>query len=515
MGMFERAARSQVEAIAAGEVSAEAVVADHLARADAVGDAINAFTQRLSESALAKARSLDAQRAQGQPLPPLAGLCLTVKENLAYPGTPSTVGVGARRSTLLNTTAPLVAAAESLGAIVLGKTNVPQLLLSMESTNPTFGRTNNPWALDRAPGGSSGGEAAAVASGMSAAGIGTDIGGSVRNPAAWCGLAGLKPTWGRWSVYGSSGGQPGQEAVKAVTGPLCRSTDDLIWLWETLDGALQHGLDPAVPPIAAPRVADVDVAGLTVGVFEDDGVFAPAASVRRAVREAADALANAGAKVVPYAPPNGEAMAEAYFRLLSADGLVTAKEVLAGEPLTPQLATLATMARLPRLLRRLLAWGLGVTGETRVARIVGALGEKRVHEVWKLVVLRESFRRAEFAAMAAAGVDVLVGPPTITPAALHDETGDWSLGAWPTMRWNLLDLPAGVVPVSRVRPDETVRTVLADRLDRKAARFELGSEGLPVAAQIAARPWEEHKVLAAMAVVERGVGWTASVVTPR
>ena len=514
MGIVERSARSQVQAIAAGEVSAESVVADHLARADAVEGKINAFTQRLSESALTKARALDAARAQGQALPPLAGLCLSVKENLAYPGTPSTVGVGARRGTLLSTTAPLVAAAESLGAIVLGKTNVPQLLLSMESTNPTYGRTNNPWALDRVPGGSSGGEAAAVASGMSAVGIGTDIGGSVRNPAAWCGLAGLKPTWGRWSVYGSAGGQPGQEAVKAVTGPLCRSSDDLIWLWETLDAAVQHGLDPAVPPIAAPRVADVDVGSLTVGVFEDDGVFLPAASVRRAVREAADALANAGAKVVTYAPPRGQEMAETYFRLLSADGLVTAKEVLAGEALTPQLATLATMARLPRPLRRVLAWLLGVSGEARVARIVGALGEKRVHEVWKLVVLRESLRRAEFAAMAEAGVDVLVGPPTVTPAALHDETGDWSLGAWPTMRWNLLDLPAGVVPVSRVRADETARSVLNDRLDRKAARFELGSEGLPVAAQIAARPWEEHKVLAAMAAVERGVGWVPSVVTP-
>lgn len=169
-----------------------------LARRRAVDGKLHAFVVDLSPSAKKAAARCDAERRAAEragtlgALPPLHGLPITVKENVEIAGTASTLGVEKRRDAVATTDAVTVELARRAGAFVLGKTNVPQTLLSMESTNFLFGTTNNPWALDRTPGGSSGGEAAAIASGASVLGIGTDIGGSLRIPAAYTGLATIK-----------------------------------------------------------------------------------------------------------------------------------------------------------------------------------------------------------------------------------------------------------------------------------------------------------------------------------
>ncbi|HMV68247.1 MAG TPA: amidase family protein, partial [Myxococcota bacterium] len=456
-------------------------------------------------------------RARGERWGPLHGLPITIKENLALPGTPQTVGVRARASRPGSTTAPVVEAALSAGAIVLGKTNVPQLLLAMETHNDIWGTTHNPWDLGRSPGGSSGGEGAAIAAGMSPLGIGTDIGGSIRIPAAWCGVCGVKPTYTRWSMAGIAAGQPGQEAVRSQCGPMARTVADLLLMFRVVDPVAQHALDPVVPPV--PLGEPPDVRGLRVGVFETDGVFQPSPSVVRAVREAADALRAAGAEVVPWEPPRGWDMFETYFGLMTADGAITARAQIGDEPVTPQLRSIARMAALPAFVRRALAAGAGLGHEPRVKRLLGALGEKRLWEVWRLVVRREELKRAELAAWRAAGLQAVVGPPTVTPPALLGETHDWSAGAWYTMRYNLLDMPAGVVPVTTAREDEQGRGDVGDRLDRKAARFEAGSAGLPVAAQVIGLPWQERVVLEVMRVIEAGVrdrdGFPRTPIDPR
>jgi fatty acid amide hydrolase len=503
MALWKLSLVEMAGALERGEASSEDLVAALEARADAVEGQVRAFTARYD--ARAAARQADAERRAGQIRGPLHGLPLSVKENLAMVGTPSTVGVRARLARPSSRHAAVVQAALDGGAVVLGKTNVPQLLLAIETHNDIWGTTHNPWSLRRAPGGSSGGEAAAIASGMSPAGIGTDIGGSIRNPAAWCGICGLKPTWGRWSTFGSAGGQPGQEAVKAVAGPMARTVADLLFLWRGLSPERQHAVDPVVPPLPIGDPAAVDLRGMRVGVYTDDGVFEPAASVRRGVERAAAALAARGAEIVPYRPPRAWDMVATYFGLMGADGMVTARGVIEGEPITPQLQTIARLARLPGFVKKGAAVALRARGEGRVAAILSVLGRKEVHEVWKLVVEREALKRAELDAWAEAGLHVLLGPPSVTPAALLGETHDWSLGAWHTMRYNLLDMPAGVVPVTRVRADEEARSTLVDRLDRKAATFEAGSGGLPVGVQVIGLPWEEHRVLAAMAAIEAEV----------
>jgi fatty acid amide hydrolase len=502
MSLHTLSARALQAELSTGQLSSEELVGALNARTAAVDPTIRAFVHRFDEAALTEARRLDEERRQGKVRGPLHGIPLSVKENIATAGQPQTLGIRSRLGTLAPEDAVVVKVLREAGAIVMGKTNVPLLLLSFETHNEIYGTTHNPWQLDRVPGGSSGGEAAAIASGQVPLGIGTDIGGSIRIPAAFCGLPGLKTTVGRWSVWGSGTGIPGQEIIRAVMGPMARTVDDLTLLMQVVSGEAQRRFDAQIPPVAPPDPAAVSLRGLRVGVFEDDGVINPVASVRRAVAQAAEVLREAGAIVVPFVPPNGAELVDLYFSALSSDGARTIFGGMGDQGPTPQLKTLAQLAQMPSPLRAIVAAVMRARGETRVSRQIEAFGEKRVAELWALTARRTALQRAELRAWEAAGIDVLIGPPSVTPAALHNETHDFSLGAWPTMRWNLLDFAAGVVPTGRVRPAEAEVSPSGDRLDRKAALFAQGSAGLPTGAQIIAAPWREDRVLAVMGAIE-------------
>src|SRR5215813_9485749 len=183
--------------IARGEVSVVEAVEAHIARIEQVNPTLNAVVVKRYTEARAEARAADERRSWGGALAPLHGVPITIKESLDLTGTPSTYGLTARASALAEHDNFYVARMRAAGAIVLGKTNVSQLLLYVESDNPVYGRTNNPWNQARTSGGSSGGQAAILAAGGSPLGIGTDIGGSVRLPASFCGVTSLKPTAGR------------------------------------------------------------------------------------------------------------------------------------------------------------------------------------------------------------------------------------------------------------------------------------------------------------------------------
>lgn len=508
MQIHTLSARALLDALSAGALSSVEIVRALLARHEAVDEQTAAFVHVFHEEALSEAEALDQERAAGRLRGPLHGLPITVKENLATAGLPVTMGIKARLDAPAPEDAVVVKVARAAGAIVLGKTNIPLALLAMESENEIWGMTRNPWDLGRSPGGSSGGEGAAIATGQSPLGLGTDIGGSIRIPAAWCGIAGLKPTFGRWSTVGQHGGIPGQEAIRAPIGPLARTVGDLVLAMRAISPERQRPLDARVPPIPFADPEGIDLAGLRVGVFEDDGFFPPSAPMRRAVREAADALRAAGATVVPYEVGRTRELVETYFSAMSADGGKTLKRALAGQGPSPQLETLLALVRMPALGRKAVARLMAARGEARVSLLLDVFGEKTVAEFWALCAKRGALQAAELAAWRQQGLDLVLCPPTVTPPALLRETADWSLGAWHTMRWNLLDLPAGVVPVTTVAAHEQSYEGASDRLERKADRFMGGSAGLPVAAQVVGRPWEEDRVLAAMAAVE-------AVVAPR
>jgi fatty acid amide hydrolase len=470
------------------EVSAREVVQAHLDLIAERDGELRAFTHVFRERALA-----EAERPQRGPL---FGLPVSVKENLDIAGEATTMGVVGRQGNRASADAAMVTLLREAGAIVLGRTNLSQLCLFPESRNPLFGQTANPWSLAHSPGGSSGGEGAAIAAGLSPLGIGTDIGGSIRVPAHFCGIAGLKPTLDRWPMRGIAAGIPGQEAVRAMCGPMARSARDLLLLMQSLDARRASQLDGRVPPLA---FAEEELGKPRVGLLVDDGVLPPSLAVARAVRRAAEALQKRGCEIVPWQPPRVREAIFLQIAAMSADGGDRLRRELRGQPVDPVLLSLMRVARLPALLRRGIA---AAVRDELPSRTLQALGRKPVEELWRLTGEIRAWRFEVLAAMDAAGIDLIVSPPFATPALPHFGAKNALLAASPSMLWNIAQLPAGVVPVSRVRPDEARRDGARGLLERLAARIDLQSAGLPVGAQITGRPWAESRVLAAMIAVE-------------
>lgn len=505
MSLTDLSAEEMIARLRRRELSAVDLLEAHLSRIDAVDGTVRSIVHRLDAQARDAARAADRAIAEGRARP-LEGLPITIKESISTRGLAVTLGVRARKDMIADSDAAIVTALRELGAIPFAKTNVSQLLLFHESDNPIWGATTNPWSADRVPGGSSGGEAAAIAAGISPVGIGTDIGGSIRVPAAFTGTAGLKPTLDRWPMRGVVGALAGQEVIRGQCGPMARSARDVALIWGAVDPVRLAQLDPAVPPLPQGDPGAVALAGMRIGVSEDDGFLAPAASVRRAVREAAAHLEARGATLVPYVPPQLDAIVDTYFAALSSDGGATIEAHLEGDPIAAQLAGLRSVARMPGPVRSAAAALMAARGEHRVARILRAVRARPVAELWRLTARRTELRLATVRAWDEARIDAVLCPAHSTPALRHGDSVDFTLGGLPSLLYNFLNLPAGVVPVSRVRAGETTRAPTAgrslDRIERRAARVEEGSEGLPLGVQLVGRPWREDVVLALMIAVE-------------
>jgi fatty acid amide hydrolase len=493
------------ELLAAREVSAEEVAQVHLERIDALDPKIRAFTHVLRHEAMAAARRADEERRRGEVRGRLHGLPVTVKENLDLAGHASTLGAASRRELYATVDAGVIELLRRAGAVILGRTNISQLLLSHECANPLFGRTVNPWSPDHTPGGSSGGEAAALAAGMSPLGVGTDIGGSIRVPAHFSGVAGIKPTLDRWTNKGINGALLGQEAVRAQLGPMARTARDLALVMAELDPVAMSAMDPRVPPLPAPDPTAVDPARLRVGFYVEDGLIPTSTAVARAVAKAASALRARGAEVVPFTPPGLPDAIFTYFAALGADGGASASAILEGGEVDPSLRLLRRIAALTPTPRAAAARVAGLAGQRRLRRLIEVTGQKSVRELWQLTYALRRARDAIFAAMRAERLDVLLCPPHATAALPHGASRDFTLAGSPSMLWNLCQFPAGVVPVTRVRPEEARRLEPRDRLEKRAAQVDKQSAGLPVGVQVVGYPYQEDVVLAAMIAIEEGL----------
>ncbi|MEM9194115.1 MAG: amidase family protein [Myxococcota bacterium] len=503
-----------------GELTSEEVVTALFERIDEVDHTVNAMVHRFRDAALEEARAADAARSAGDDLGPLHGLPISVKESVDTEGIPSSLGMRARLGHTAASDAVTVALARQQGAIVLGKTNVPQTLLSpMETLNHIWGPTSNPWSEAHGPGGSSGGEGAAIATGQSVLGIGTDIGGSIRFPAAFCGIAGIKPTLHRWSNIGANTAILGQEVVRAQVGPMARTTKDVAFFLRALDTPLHSAHDPLVAPAPIGDPSKVDVADLRIGYYDRDTLFTPAASVQRAVREARDALEAAGAKLVPFEPPNAAGVVHLFFAAVSADGGQTLDSALAHEEAIAPLKMSRRMAKLPGRVRRGIMNAARIMGEERVAGLIEQLGEKSVADYFAITGRRSKLQLEERDAWNAAEVDALLCPIHPTPAVPQGMSHDYVLSIAFCARYNLLNLPAGSVPVTRVRAEETAAPAVYDRIDKRTASIVKESSGLPVGVQVVGRPWREDVVLAVMDVIEgacrRGADYPWTPVDPQ
>lgn len=271
----DMSATELAQMIKAGEVSAKEVVEAHIRRIEAVNPKLNAVVIPLFDEALAQARDADEQQAQRKPLGPLHGVPITIKEQFQVMGTQTTLGLKHLVGNRAKQEGPLVTRLRRAGAIILGKTNVAQTLIYHESDNPVYGQTKNPWKLDRTPGGSSGGEAAIIAAGGSPLGLGGDLGGSIRVPAHFCGICGLKPTTLRLTNDDIQAGlfSGGQEAILAQPGPMARTVADLCLAMEVLAAPGEESTSEFIPPIPWPDPKKVSIKGLRIGMYTYDGFF--------------------------------------------------------------------------------------------------------------------------------------------------------------------------------------------------------------------------------------------------
>jgi fatty acid amide hydrolase len=495
--------------LARGALTSSDVVEAFLARIDEVQKPPPAgfapYARPLPQLARALAKESDERRKRGEARGPLDGVPVSIKENVDIAGEPSTLGLPSRKGHTAERDSVVVSLLRDAGAVFLGKTNLSQALLFHEARNPVYGQTANPFHPGRSPGGSSGGEAAAIAAYASPGGVGTDIGGSIRIPCAWDGVCGLKPTNDRWSNLGSSTAVPGFELIRGQIGPIARTVDDLALLLEVVTPEKCARRDPRTAPLPIAPYRDVDVTKLRVGWFVDDGIVRPSTAVERGVRMAVDALAKAGAQVEHYTPFLVEDALFTYLAGFSSDGAATLHAQIDEKDLDVALRTLWRVTRMPDIARKAAGKALGLTGEKHVGKMLEVLGEKPVAELWRLTKRARDIAAETMSTWDRLGLDVVVCPPHATPALQHEASSDFTLGGSGSMFWNLVNFPAGVVPVTTVRDDEARRANPRGRLEKRAASIDDGSAGLPIGVQVVARPFREDLVLAAMAAVERDV----------
>jgi fatty acid amide hydrolase len=488
-----------------GDLSCRAVVDDHIRRVEEVEGVLNAVVMPRFADARREADEADAARRRGSPTGPLHGVPVVIKDQFHVRGMPTTFGVTRLADNVAPADGPMVAALRDAGAIIIGKTNVPQGLGAHETVNDLFGRTNNPWDPDRTPGGSSGADAAIVTAGGVPVGLGADYGGSLRAPAAWCGAFTLKPTARRFPLDAAPvRSATGAEGIVAQPGPLARSTADAALVLRVMADAVADRPSGLNPPLPLPDPAAVDVASLRVALLPQVAGFAPAPAIRRALDEAAAALRAHGAVVERWQdPPDTQAGLDLAMRLYCADGAAWSRALIGSDrPMSLIKSDLQLMA-LPNWAVRALGAVLRASGQRGTANLLRGVRTTSADGLMQLLGDRLAAEAAFGAALDAGRYDAVLCPALPLPAPPHGATAEIPDAVAGVGWFNLLGVPAGVCPVTRVMPgEETDRPPSRDKLVQAARAAESGSAGLPVGVQVAARHWREDIVLAVMAAVE-------------
>src|ERR1700761_792202 len=297
--------------IASGELTAVEVTEAHLARIDAVDEKVHAFLHVDREGALAQARAVDEKRERGEKLGPLAGVPLALKDIFTTEGVPTTVGSKILEGWIPPYDATLTKRLKAADVVILGKTNMDEFAMGSSTENSAYGPTGNPWDLTKIPGGSGGGSSAALAAYEAPLAIGTDTGGSIRQPAAVCGIVGTKPTYGGSSRYGVVAFASSLD----TPGPFGRTVLDAALLHEAMSGhdpMDSTSIDAAVPPVAA-AARHGDVAGLRIGVVTDLGGEGYQPGVLARFAESVELLESLGAKVTEISCPHFKYALPAYY----------------------------------------------------------------------------------------------------------------------------------------------------------------------------------------------------------
>jgi len=444
------------QAIRNKEVSSQEVVQAHIRRIEEVNPKLNAVVQLLANSALTRAREADSALAHGDIKGPLHGVPVTIKDVFDTAGIVSAAGTRGRASYVPTQDATAVARLRAAGAIVLGKTNMPEIALAPETDNLIYGRTNNPYDLSRTCGGSSGGEAAIIAAGGSPLGIGSDSGGSIRIPSHFCGIAGIKPTAGRAPRTGHFPSPGGLQEILWHVGPMARFVDDLILTLPLISGV--DWRDPETVPMPLGDPKEVKLKSLKGAFHTDNGIVSPTSETAEAVKTVAKVISDAGILMEEACPEGIEQSSDMWFQLSAADGGAMFDELL----------RLAGTTETHPLLQHCLAILRPHTLSTaEFSNFLVRLYDFRS----KMISFLEKY-------------DVIICPVVACPAMPHGF--GWRAESAPAfsyvMSYNLTGWPVVVV------------------------RAGASPEGLPIGVQVVARPWREDVSLAVAKYIETVLG---------
>ena len=429
------------------------VVETHLRRIDQLNPSLNAIVT-IAADAVERAKEAETAVSRGDALGPLHGVPLTVKDTIETKGLRTTSGSAMRAGFIPEHDAPSVERLKAAGAIILGKTNTAEMAMNYTTDNPVFGRANNPYDPLLTTGGSSGGEAAAIAACLSPGGIGSDLAGSIRIPSHFCGIAGLKPTVGRVPGGGQFPPSIGPYSLGASIGPMARSVSDLHLLFNTLAGVETSSWAQTFEK----RRALMN--GWRVSWYVDDGVSPVTEETRHALEAAAAALAGAGLIIEEARPPGIEQGHDLWLKLFSRASVVQLRNVYAGHE---------------EKAGDFVRWRLATADESPPPTLDDYISSWLVRDQLraKLVNWMES-------------VPLILAPVGATPAYEHGAhkvtVGERTISTFRAFSYsqtfNVFDLPVVVVPAGR------------------------SSEGLPIGVQVIGRPFEEEAVLAAAAIIE-------------
>ena len=450
------------ELIRSRKISPVEVFQAYLERVDQLNPKLNAIVT-LAPDAIERAREAEAAITRGDALGPLHGVPLTIKDTIETAGLRTTSGSAMRAEFVPTRDAPAVARLKAAGAIILGKSNTAEMAMDYTTDNPVFAPTVNPYDPSLTTGGSSGGEAAAIATCLSPGGIGSDLAGSVRIPAHFCGIVGLTPTVGRIPGEGQFPPSTGPYSLGAVIGPMARSVSDLRLMFNVLSGIDTDGLsaEATVKSLANRRASLV---GSRVACYTDDGVASVSEETRKTVESAARALSDAGLIVEQTRPPAVEYGHDFWLKLFSRASVVQLRNVYAGNEEKGG---------------EFVRWRLATADDTPAPAIDDYINS------W---LERDRLRATLVEWME--HTPLFIAPVGATSAYKHGTlkvtVGDRTMSTFRAFSYsqtcNTFDLPAVVVPAGR------------------------SMEGLPIGVQIIGRPFAEEMVLTAAAIIEEALG---------
>lgn len=518
--VYTKATASEiVQRIAKGEWTSSQVLEAYIARSAMAQAETNCLTEVLYEDARERAKELDTEFASTKTLRgPFHGVPVSVKDHYRIEGYDATVGFTAWANNPGKKDACLVSQLRAAGAIIFVKTNVPQTMFAFECSNPLWGRTTNPWNDKYTCGGSSGGEGALLAMDGSAIGVGSDIGGSLRIPASYCGIYSLKPTAERVSSIGTQATRPGFEAVRSSHGPLARSVQDCDLFSRTIFGQK----DSSHQNIPMPYQAVELPSKLCFGYYLSDSMIESSPVCKRAVLETVSALRKQGHECIEFTSPLNASAMEVFLGLASSDGYKKMLSHLDSDPMEDSLFLVTLGPRLPTFVRNLACWvAKTVLGDSLFARFFSLAREKSVSEFTDLTDQRNKITAAWYEQVwDKYGFDGIITPVQSLPVIPHGGSTYLAALAAATIMYNVVDSPVGTIPVTRVNPDtdQLPRDFVAGASGRSKVfdkRMYLGNnpvydpkamEGMPVGIQLVGKKWEDEKVLAMMRVVDEALG---------